>query len=154
MEELNFPQYPILLKSKENKTYVWDIIRKKNILMTPEEWVRQHCIHFLIRDKKVPQSLINVEKTFLVGQRKKRYDIVVFNSDGTISLLVECKAPSVKITQKTFDQIAQYNFSLKSNALMVTNGRDHYFCEMDSQALRYRFMKELPIYNSKSDLWK
>ena len=154
MDELNFPPYPIPLKNRENKTYVWDIIRKKNILLTPEEWVRQHCIHFLIYEKKVPQSLINVEKTFVVGQRKKRYDIVVYSPKGMISLLVECKAPSIKITQTTFDQIAQYNFSLKSNALMVTNGRDHYFCEMDNRARQYQFMKKLPIYNSKSHLWK
>lgn len=154
MEELNFPPYPIPLKNKENKTYVWDIIRKKNILLTPEEWVRQHCIYYLMEEKKVPQSLINVEKTIVVGQRKKRYDLVVFTPTRSLSLLVECKAPSVKITQTTFDQIAQYNFSLKSKALMVTNGRDHYFCEMDHTAGQYQFMKELPVYHPKSNLWK
>lgn len=154
MDELNFPPYSISLKNKENKTYVWDIIRKKNILLTPEEWVRQHCIHFLIEGKKVPPALINVEKTFTVGQRKKRYDIVVFSPTGKITLLVECKAPSVKITQATFDQIAQYNFSLKSNTLMVTNGIDHYFCQMNHSEGKYHFIKELPFYTPNTALWK
>lgn len=154
MEELNFPQYPIPLKNKENKPYVWDIIRKKNILLTPEEWVRQHCIYFLLEEIKVPQSLINVEKSITVGQRRKRYDIVVFNPKGQITLLVECKAPRVSINQATFDQIAQYNFSLESNALMVTNGIDHYFCKMDKTTARYHFMKELPPYTPEDTLWK
>src|SRR5690606_35820889 len=101
-------------------------------------WVRQHVLHYLIFSKKYPKSLVNVEKQLTVNQLKKRYDVVVFNPDGSIYLLVECKAPEVKIDQTTFDQIARYNYQLKARYLMVTNGLDHYYCEMDHELEKYR----------------
>ena len=117
-------------------------------MLTPEEWVRQHCVNFLMIEKKYPKSLINVEKELFINGRKKRYDIVVYNSDGTINILIECKAPKIPITQKTFDQIAQYNLTLKADLLMVTNGLDHYYCKMDYANERYHFLKEVPEYSS------
>ena len=146
MEELNFPNYSFTLKSRENKTYIFDLIRKKNLLLTPEEWVRQHCVHFLNKELGYPKSLINVEKQIKINGQVKRYDIVVYSLSGNVEILVECKAPPVKISQDTFDQIARYNMTLKSRFLMLTNGKEHYFCEMDFKNKAYRFIHKLPKY--------
>lgn len=145
MQELNFPKYTFRFKSSENKLSVFDQIRKKFILLTPEEWVRQNVVQFLLLDKKYPKSLTNVEKVIKVNDLTKRYDVVVYNSDGSIFLLVECKAPTVKITQETFNQIARYNLALKAEYLMVTNGLNHYFCKTDFENEKYVFLEELPF---------
>ena len=146
VQQLNFPTYPFRFKNSENKPSIFDDIRKKFIVLTPEEWVRQHCVNFLMIEKKYPKSLINVEKELFINGRKKRYDIVVYNSDGSINILIECKAPKIPITQKTFDQIAQYNLTLNANLLMVTNGLNHYYCQMDYDNERYHFLKDIPKY--------
>jgi len=146
MQKLNFSDYSFRFKNSENKVSIFDSVRKKFILLTPEEWVRQHVVAFLVVEKKYPKALINVEKVVKVNGMNKRYDIVVFNSDGSIFLLIECKAPEVKVDQKTFDQIARYNLSLNAQYLMVTNGLNHYFCEMDFGNEKYTFLKELPEF--------
>jgi len=146
MEQLNFPNYSFTLKSRENKTYIFDLIRKKNLLLTPEEWVRQHCVHFLNKELGYPKSLINVEKQIKINGQVKRYDIVVYSPSGNVEILVECKAPPVKISQDTFDQIARYNLEAKSQYMMLTNGMNHYFCTMDYTNQRYHFIKELPNF--------
>lgn len=144
MQKLNFPEYSFRFKSSENKTLVFDEIRKKFVVLAPEEWVRLHVVQFLIKDKNYPKSLINVEKQLKLNQTTKRYDVVVFNNDGSIYLIVECKAPSIPINQPTFDQIARYNLALKSQYLMVTNGLDHYYCQMDFENERYVFLRDIP----------
>ncbi len=144
MLDLNFPRYEFRFKNKENKIAVFDELRKKFLVLTPEEWVRQHCIRFLTEDKKYPKSHINAEKQLKIGKLLKRYDVVVYNSDGSIFLVVECKAPHIKITQETFDQIARYNLILNAEYLMVTNGLQHYYCQLDYEAETYRFLPELP----------
>jgi hypothetical protein len=146
VQNLNFPKYNFRFKSNENKTLIFDIIRKKFVVLTPEEWVRQHVIHFLIYEKQYPVSHINIEKQLQLNDTVKRYDIVVFNNDGRIKIIVECKAPSIKTSQQTFDQIARYNLALKSETLMVTNGLEHYFCKMDFENKKYLFLKDLPTY--------
>ena len=148
MQQLNFPSFSFRFKNSENKVSIFDAIRKKFIILTPEEWVRQHVVQFLMTEKNYPQSLLNVEKVLQVNGLRKRYDIVVYNSDGTIHILIECKAPEVTISQNTFDQIAQYNMTLQSNYLMVTNGLNHYFCQMDFENEKYQFLTELPNYQS------
>ena len=148
MQQLNFPSYNFRFKNSENKVAIFDAIRKKFIILTPEEWVRQHVVHYLLEEKKYPKSHINVEKLLKVNDLKKRYDVVVFNPDGSIFILVECKAPEIKISQHTFDQIARYNLTLKAKFLMVTNGHNHYFCQMDFENEKYNFLKELPVFNS------
>ena len=150
MQQLNFPSYSFRFKNSENKVSIFDAIRKKFIILTPVEWVRQHVVQFLMTEKNYPQSLLNVEKVLQVNGLRKRYDIVVYNSDGTIHILIECKAPEVTISQNTFDQIAQYNMTLQSNYLMVTNGLNHYFCQMDFENEKYQFLTELPNYQSNS----
>ncbi|WP_299220419.1 type I restriction enzyme HsdR N-terminal domain-containing protein [uncultured Aquimarina sp.] len=146
MQNLNFPAYQFRFKSSENKVSIFDRIRKKFIILTPEEWVRQHTIHYLIEEKKYPETLINVEKLVKVNDMNKRYDIIIFNSDGTIYLIIECKSHTVKITQEVFDQIARYNLSLDAEYLMITNGLEHYYCQMDYNEKRYTFLKDIPNY--------
>ena len=144
MQPLNFSDYKFRFKNSENKVAIFDEIRKKFIILTPEEWVRQHVVQFLIVEKKYPKSYINVEKVLKINNLTKRYDVVVFNPDGSLFLLVECKSADVKIAQATFDQIARYNLTLKATYLMVTNGLNHYYCEMDFENESYRFLQELP----------
>ncbi|MFD0836379.1 type I restriction enzyme HsdR N-terminal domain-containing protein [Mariniflexile aquimaris] len=147
MQKLNFPTYSFRFKNSENKISIFDCLRKKFVILQPEEWVRQHCVLYLIQEKKYPKSHINVEKELIVNDLKKRYDIVVFNTDGSIHLIVECKAPTVTINQSTFNQIAQYNQVLNANYLMVTNGINHYYCQMDFENKRFDFLKDIPTYN-------
>jgi len=146
MQELNFPSYAFRLKSSENKTLIFDIIRKKYVVLTPEEWVRQHVLRFLLEEKNYPASLIAVEKQLKIHTRTKRTDIVVYNTQGTPEVLIECKAPSVKITQDAFDQIARYNLTANSSYLMVTNGLSHFFCQIDAENETYVFLKDIPAY--------
>ncbi len=144
MQTLNFPPFQFRFKNSENKLFVFDEIRKKFVLLTPEEWVRQHVVQHLIQVKHYPKSYINVEKLVKVNGQNKRYDIVVFNPDGSIFLLVECKEPKVIISQATFDQIAQYNLSMNANFLMITNGVSHYYCKLDHENKKYQFLNDLP----------
>ena len=150
MQQLNFSRSDFRFKNSENKIAIFDAIRKKFVILTPEEWVRQHVVQYLIIDKNYPKSLINVEKALKINGITKRYDVVVFNTDGTILLLVECKAPEIKISQDTFDQIARYNMTLDAGIMMVTNGLQHYFCKMDYQNEKYDFLPDLPPYSGKS----
>jgi hypothetical protein len=148
MIKLNFPDYQYSIKSKENKSYIFDPIRKKWLVLNPEEWVRQNCVQFLINEKKFPIGLLQVEKKIEVFNTVKRYDLVVFNTEKKISLLVECKSPSVKITQEAFDQIARYNTVIQSEYLMLTNGLDHFYYQMDFKEKKYIYLTDLPTYNS------
>ena len=148
MQNLNFPNYSFRFKNSENKVGIFDEIRKKFVVLTPEEWVRQHVVQYLLVEKKYPKSLINVEKLVKVNGLNKRYDIVVFQPNGEIFLLIECKAPEVSISQQTFDQIARYNLKLNAQFLMVTNGLNHYFCQMDFENEQYVFLREAPEFRS------
>ena len=150
METLNFEHYPMSIKNKENKRYIFDVIRKKDLLLTPEEWVRQHCIQFLLQKKKYPVSLINVEKSIQVYGQMKRYDIIVFTPKGKVKILVECKAPHIPLDQAVFDQIARYNLQVDSEFLMVTNGLQHIYCQLDYHQKTYHFLRELPAYSIES----
>jgi len=147
VQDLNFPKFDYRFKSTENKVSIFDIIRKKFVILQPEEWVRQHCVHYLITQRNYPKSLINVEKELTINGLKKRYDIVVFNPDGSIFLMVECKAPKITINQATFDQIARYNLKINAVYLMVTNGINHYYCQMDFEKEQYTFLQDIPSYN-------
>jgi hypothetical protein len=148
MQKLNFPDFSFRFKNSENKVLVFDEIRKKFIVLTPEEWVRIHVVQFLMVEKKYPKSLINVEKVIKINGLTKRYDVVVFQPNGSIFLVVECKQPNVPISQTVFDQIARYNLTLKADYLMVTNGLNHYFCQMDFEKESYLFLNDIPNYKS------
>lgn len=125
--------------------YIFDIIRKKYVVLTPEEWVRQHVVHYLIYTRSFRKSYINVEKMFKINNITKRYDVVVYNPDGSIYLLVECKKPDIKLSQTVFDQIARYNLQLNAKYLMVTNGLQHIYCRLDYENQKYNFLAEVPL---------
>ncbi len=146
MQLLNLPTYQFEIKSSENKQLIFDKIRKKYVVLTPEEWVRQNFVTYLLEEKKYPISLITVEKQVTVNKLKKRFDILVFDKKGNHNIIVECKSPKIKITQDTFDQIARYNLALNAEYLIVTNGISHYYCKMDSENKKYVFLEDINSY--------
>jgi hypothetical protein len=130
---------------KDGKRYVFDIIRKKYILFTPEEEVRQFIIQLMIDDLKYPKAAISVEKSFLLNERRKRYDIVVYQNEKPW-LLVECKAPSINISQTTFEQAGYYNLELKVPYLFITNGKTNFIVKIDLTTRQYQYLEALPEY--------
>lgn len=146
LQPLNLPPYPFKISDHNGTLTLFDEIRKKTIIITPEEWVRQHFVQYLIKQKNYPRSLIKLEGGLKLNTLQKRTDIVVFNPSGQRILMVECKAPSVTIDQKTFDQIARYNMVHKVSLLAVSNGLQHYYCTIDHEKCTYQFIEELPGY--------
>ena len=145
MITLNLPVYEFRFKEAALKTLIFDDIRKKYIVLTSEEWVRQNFIRFLINEKRFPVSLIAIEKKVTYNTLTKRYDVLIYNNAVPV-VLVECKAPDVKLTQTALDQIARYNFDLKVKYLIVTNGLQHIYCKMDYSNGTYHFIPELPEF--------
>ncbi len=150
MQKLNLPNFSFSLKSNEKHTLIFDNLRKKYVVLTPEEWVRQHYVQYLIQHKNYPISLIAAEKQLIINNRKKRTDIVVFDKEGKPDIIVECKAPHIPISQATFDQIARYNLKLKAKYLILTNGIQHYYCQMDFKNENYIFLKDIPAYHESN----
>ena len=146
IKPLALPKANLRLSKKDDLLYVWCVTRKKTLLLTPEEWVRQHVIHFLFNEKNVPLGLLISEYSIKVNKLARRCDIVVFGSDQTPKLIVECKAPDVVINQKVFQQIAQYNFQLNVDYLMLTNGLHHVICKIDRASKTFIFLEELPDF--------
>jgi len=146
LQPLNLPPYPFKITDENGQLFLFDEIRKKEVVLTPEEWVRQHFVQYLIREKNYPRSLIRLEGGLLLHGRARRSDIVVFNNQGEKVLMVECKAPSVKITQSVFDQIARYNMVHRIRLLAVTNGLQHYYCRIDHEKERFDFIESLDSY--------
>jgi len=151
LPKLNFPAYEFRFKNSENIAFIFDIIRKKFVVLTPEEWVRQHVIHFLTIDLKYPKSHLAIEKQLKLNQTIKRSDVLVQNSKGEIIILVECKAPQIKLSQETFDQIARYNLFFNSKYLYVCNGRQHVFCQMNFEKKNYVFLNNIPKYQASNE---
>tara|TARA_B100000780_G_scaffold84358_1_gene57714 strand:- start:600 stop:1037 length:438 start_codon:yes stop_codon:yes gene_type:complete len=145
MLKLNFPSFEFKLKMRNNKTFIFDILRKNFFLLTPEEWVRQHVIHFLVLTQNISANHIGIEKKIVINKMTKRFDLVVFNNNGNAKLLIECKAPSVKVDQKVFDQIAIYNKQLNSEFLMITNGLSHHYFKSNNNSKSYTFIKDFPL---------
>ena len=145
MKRLNFPNYEFRLKKEGQKRFIFDLIRKKYVQLSSEEWVRQNCIRFLIEEKRISKFSIAIEKEIEFNGIKKRFDIVSYSSEGKINLLVECKAPNIEINQKTFDQILIYNKILKSKYLMVTNGINHYYCRINEDSNNIKFLANFPL---------
>jgi len=147
---LNLPPAALKLRQNQNKVYVFDVLRKKELLLTPEEWVRQHWIHFLHVQKSYPLSLMRSEGGLILNDLQKRSDLLIYNNKGEKVLLAEFKAPSVKITASTFEQISNYNSVHKIPLLLVSNGLEHYFCKINFELGTYEFIADLPIYNRKT----
>ena len=146
MLKLSFPNYEFRLKKIDEKKFIFDEIRKKYFELTPEEWVRQNCIKFLINEKKYKSQLIAVEKKIILNNLTKRFDIIAYDNNGDPNLLVECKAPNIAIKQETFDQILSYNRVINSKYLMITNGIIHYYCKIDNIDNKINFLKDIPNY--------
>ncbi|MCD0489109.1 type I restriction enzyme HsdR N-terminal domain-containing protein [Pedobacter sp. MC2016-14] len=145
---LNLPEHAFRITLKEDQHYIFDEIRKKHLVLTPEEWVRQHFIQYLIRVKKFPKALIQVEGGLSLNKLQKRTDIVIFNAKGERIMVIECKAPKIKITQATFDQAARYNSVHKTRWLVVTNGLRHCYAQIDHTNEKFLFVEELPLYSA------
>lgn len=143
---LNLPAYPFKISQRDGVYFIFDEIRKKHLVLTPEEWVRQHFIRFLISDKNFPPGLLKIEGGLNLNQTRKRSDILVYNNLGEKIMVIECKAPSVNITQATFDQAARYNSIYKAKWLSVSNGLQHYYAQIDHEKGSFLFVKELPGY--------
>ncbi|WP_282014360.1 type I restriction enzyme HsdR N-terminal domain-containing protein [Marinifilum flexuosum] len=152
MENLNLPTYSFKIKSDLQRKLIFDSIRKKYVVLTPEEWVRQNFIRYLVEEKDYPPSLIAVEKKVDVNLLPQRSDIVLYNRNANPVMIVECKASKIKITQDVFNQIARYNMKLRVPFLVVTNGLKHFCCYMDYEKKSFKFLEDIPNYQSIKDL--
>lgn len=148
MKKLNLPFYKFTLKEENKKTKIFDFIRKKYLVLTPEEWVRQNFLKFLVEERNFPKNLIAVEKGLKLNGLQKRVDILIYSKKGVPLIMVECKAPEVRIDQKVFDQIGRYNITFKLPYLIVTNGLEHYCCSVDFKEKSFAFLKEIPNYEN------
>jgi hypothetical protein len=146
MELLNLPSYDHKLKKINDKLCIWDIIRKKYIVLTPEEWVRQHFVHHLINEHNYPKSLIKLESSLSYNQLLKRTDIQVFDRSGELFMIIECKAPYIELSPSVFSQAAQYNRILKAQYLTIANGMIFQCCKTNWELQQIDFMESLPLY--------
>lgn len=142
--QIQFSKYNLNIKTENQSQYIFDIIRKKYVVLTPEEWVRQHIIHYLINDHLFPKSLISVEKKLVLNELVKRTDIVLYNRLANPVLIIECKSEAVPISQKTFEQIARYNLKLNVPYLWVSNGKTNHLCKIDHGLNSFLFLDTLP----------
>lgn len=148
MIQLNLPDYPIRLSGTQEHPSIFDILRRTYVALTPEEWVRQHFIHFLINQKNYPATLLANEIKLQVGNKTLRADSVLYDRELRPRMIVEYKAPHIPITQKVFDQISTYNMLLHVDYLVVSNGLQHYCCKMDYDNQKYLFLEDIPDYQN------
>lgn len=151
MEVLNLPTYQFRIKEENGSKYILDRCRNRFVKLTPEEWVRQNMVEYLIKEKQYPAGLIMNEATVDVNSMHKRCDTVIYNRDMTPQVIAEYKAPSVKITQKVFDQIAMYNMKLNVKFLIVSNGLSHYCCEVINDGKEIKFLQDIPTYQTEQE---
>ena len=151
MLKLNLPPFDYKLKKAEGKIWIFDGIRKKFIVLTPEEWVRQHFIHYLISDKKYPRSLIKVEGGLLYNQLQKRTDIVVFDRQGRPWMIVECKSPALQVSAATLSQASVYNTTLKAEFICVTNGLVHFCAHIDWNERSTTLLEDTPAFPTRPE---
>ena len=148
MFPLNLPTYEIKLSESDGKRHIFDILRRKYVALTPEEWVRQHFVHYLIEHKGYPQGLMGNEIELRIGEKRLRCDTILYNKEAQPRMIIEYKAPTIQLQQKTFDQISVYNLLLKVDYLIVSNGLSHYCCKMDYERQSYQFLEDIPDYET------
>ena len=147
MDKLNLPEFNFRIShNTKNKPVIFDVFRKKYVNLTPEEWVRQHIIHYLVTEKNVPESLISIESGLSINKLIKRYDALIYDRFAHPWMLVECKAPKVPINQSVFDQAIVYNQKIKAKYILVTNGLKHYCCMMNDKPGKAAFLSEIPFF--------
>ena len=148
MLALNLPKTELKVISKDGKQQVFDVLRRRFVVLTPEEWVRQQFVHFLIRHKGYPAECIGNEVSITLGATKKRCDTVIYGSHAEPLMVIEYKSPSVEITQKVFEQICRYNLKMKVEWLVVSNGLQHYCTRIDYENGTYQFVEDIPAFPS------
>ncbi len=146
MQKLNLPEIDAKLKKEEGNVWIFDIIRKKYVVLTPEEWVRQHFIHFLIHELKYPKSLFRIESSLTYNKLHKRSDILIFDRDGKPWMLVECKSADIRLSQNAFNQVAVYNMTVNAKYIAVSNGRIHFCCEAAKHGEASIFLNSFPQF--------
>ena len=146
--EINLPPYEIKLREQDGKRQILDFLRRKYVSLTPEEWVRQHFVNYLLNHKGYPKGLLANEVELRVGEKKLRCDTLLYNKGLQPQMIIEYKAPDIELTQRVFDQITVYNFLLRVDYLVVSNGRQHYCCRMDYEHRSYTFLQEIPAYSA------
>lgn len=146
MHNLNLPSFNTKIRKKGEVLEIFDPLRKKYVMLTPEEWVRQHFVHYLISEKQFPASLIANEAGIKLNSLSRRCDTVVYNRQLIPVMIVEYKRPDISITQEVFDQITRYNSVLKVPYIIVSNGLKHHCCRMDYQQQSYHYLTEVPLY--------
>ena len=145
---LNLPPYDVRLGGTKEHPTIFDVLRRRYVALTPEEWVRQHFVHFLIAHKDYQQTLLANEVRLQVGEKRLRADTVVYDTALKPRMIIEYKAPHIALTQRVFDQITVYNMLLHVDFLIVTNGQEHYCCRMDYEHERYDFLEGIPEYGA------
>lgn len=147
MYQLNLPTYDLRLRRTGNRDMIFDVLRRKYVALTPEEWVRQHFVHFLIEHKGYPTALLANEIELRIGEKRLRADTLLYNKELRPHMLIEYKSPTIALTQKVFDQISAYNLLLHADYLIVSNGMQHICCRMDYEQNTYHFLEEIPDYS-------
>ena len=147
MQVLNLPKTELKVTTKDGKQQVYDILRRKFVALTPEEWVRQLFVHYLIQHKGYPAECIGNEVSIMLGRTKKRCDSVVYGQNAQPVMIIEYKSPQTEITQQVFEQVSRYNIKLKVRWLVVSNGMQHYCCHIDYESGTYQFVEDIPPYN-------
>lgn len=147
MIELNLPPYAYKLKQNNGSVQIWDAVRRKYVVLTPEEWVRQHFIAYLVGSKKYPLGRIGNEISLSLNGRSRRCDTLVYDAEGQPLVLIEYKAPHISVSQKVFEQAVRYNICFRVPYIMLSNGISHYCCHIDYDSRKYSFLTEIPLYN-------
>ncbi len=148
MIQLTLPPYQIRVKETHGRKQIFDILRRKYVALTPEEWVRQHFIHYLVEHKNYPSSLLANEVSLQIGEKRMRADSVLYDNQLHPRMIIEYKAPNITLTQKVFDQITVYNLLLHVDYLIVSNGMTTYICKMDYEKQTYKFLEAIPDYEN------
>ena len=143
---LNLPPAPLSISKQRGRVVVFDVLRRKHVALTPEEWVRQHFIHYLITEKGYPAALMGNEVPITLNGMSRRCDSVLYDTSLRPRNIMEYKAPDVPLTQKVFDQISRYNIVMHVDYLIISNGLTHYCCRMDYENNTYQFLREIPEY--------
>lgn len=146
MYELNLPKYELQLGGTREKPEIFDFLRRRFVKLTPEEWVRQHFVHWLVEHKGYPKGMLGNEIELRVGEKRLRCDSILYDSNTRPRMIIEYKAPTIALSQKVFDQIATYNLLLHVDYLMMSNGMRHYCCKMDYEHKGYNFLQDIPNY--------
>ena len=147
MYELNLPAYEIRLGGTREKPEIFDFLRRRFVKLTPEEWVRQHFVHWLVEHKGYPKGLLGNEIELRLGEKKLRCDSILYDQQAQPKMIIEYKAPTIELTQKVFDQISAYNLLLHVDYLVVSNGLQHYCCKMNYEQNCYDFLTDIPDYD-------